>query len=56
MIKSKLTALDKKAQKALRSAVRKIVEQHKRTGIPLAVWKNGKVEYIAPPKMKSTTK
>jgi hypothetical protein len=35
--------LQEKALRALKEAVREVVEQHRRTGRPLAVWRNGKV-------------
>ena len=52
MRKSKQIALHKKAQKAMREAVRKVVEEHRKSGIPLAVWRNGKVMTIAPSRIK----
>lgn len=35
-----------KALVALKSAVRKVVEERKRLGMPVIVWKNGKVARI----------
>ena len=35
-------------EKALRQAVRQALLQHKRAGNPIAVWKNERVEWIAP--------
>lgn len=35
--------LQEKALRALKEAVHEVVEEHKRTGRPLAVWRNGKV-------------
>ena len=35
--------LQEKAFKALKEAVREVVKQHRRTGRPLAVWRNGKL-------------
>ena len=52
MNKSKLTELDKKAEKAMREAVKKVVEEHKKSGLPLAVWKEGKVINISAKKVK----
>ena len=34
------------ATKALKEAVRGVIEDHKRTGRPLIVWKNGKVTKV----------
>lgn len=31
----------------MKEAVRKVIERHKETGRPLAVWENGKVRYIS---------
>jgi len=36
-----------KAFKALKEAVREVVEEHKRSGRPLSVWRNGKVVRIS---------
>ncbi len=35
-------SLTEKAVQALNDAVAKVVEDHRRRGIPLAVWRNGK--------------
>ena len=40
------TSLTDKAMKALTEAVAKAVEEHRRLGIPLAVWRNGKAVSI----------
>jgi hypothetical protein len=40
-------ALQAKAFKALKEAVRGVVEEHKRNGRPLAVWRNGKVMKVS---------
>ena len=42
-----VSALSVKAEKALRSAVRRVVEEHKRTGQPIVVWRAGKVARIS---------
>ena len=44
--------LHKKAVKALREAVGKVVEEHKESGLPLAIWKNGKVVNVSAKKVK----
>jgi len=46
-MKNNLT-IQQKAELALKDAVRKVVEHHKKTGRPLAVWKDGKVVMISP--------
>jgi len=43
--------LHKKAERAIRAAIRKVVEEHKRIGEPLVVWKNGKVAHIEAKKL-----
>ncbi|MBI3251847.1 MAG: hypothetical protein HYZ52_00810 [Candidatus Omnitrophica bacterium] len=45
-MKKRMTLQDK-AEAALKKAVRQVVERHKETGRPLAVWKNGKVARIS---------
>lgn len=40
--------LQKKAMQALKEAVREVVQQHKRDGRKLAVWRNNKVMWISP--------
>jgi CubicO group peptidase (beta-lactamase class C family) len=44
----KRMSLQDKAEAALKKAVRKVVEQHKKTGRSLAIWQNGKVVKISP--------
>jgi len=34
--------------RALRQAVREALERHRRDGNPVAVWRNGRVEWTAP--------
>jgi len=40
-------SLQDKAELALKDAVREVIERHKKTGRPLAVWENGKVRHIS---------
>ena len=35
-----------KAEEALRRAVAKTIEEHRRMGVPIVVWKEGKVQVI----------
>ena len=35
--------VQEKAEKALKSAVRKLVQERKKTGEPLYIWRDGKV-------------
>jgi len=48
----KRISLQDKAEAALKKAVRGVVERHKKTGRPLAVWKNGKTVHISPNTIK----
>jgi len=48
----KRMSLQDKAEAALKKAVRKVVEEHKKTGRPLAVWQNGKTVLISPNTVK----
>jgi hypothetical protein len=45
-MKKKMTLQDK-AEEAMKSAVREVVENHKKSGRPLSVWRNGKVMRIS---------
>lgn len=45
--KVSISALSSKAEKALKSAVRRVVEEHKRTGQPVVVWRAGKVVRVS---------
>ena len=38
--------LQSKAEKALKSAVRGVLEDHKRTGRPVVTWRNGRVAKV----------
>lgn len=40
------------ALKALREAVKKVIDAHRRSGRPMAVWKDGNVEMVVPPARK----
>ncbi len=48
----KRMSLQDKSEAALKKAVRGAVEQHKKTGRPLVVWKDGKTVYISPNTIK----
>ncbi len=50
-LKSSLPAL---AEKALKEAVKEVVKENKKAGLPLIVWKDGKVVKIRPKKLKKT--
>lgn len=40
-------SLGKKAEKALKEAVREVIEEHRRLGRPLYIWRNGKVAKVS---------
>ena len=44
----KRMSLQDKAEAALKKAVREVVERHKKSGRPLAIWENGKTVRISP--------
>jgi len=40
--------MEKMAEKALQEAVAEVIADHKRTGDPLIVWRDGKVAHVPP--------
>ena len=40
-----MTILDK-AEAAMKKAIKKVVAEHKKSGLPLAVWENGRVKKV----------
>ena len=48
----KRMSLQDKAEAALKKAVRGVVERHKKSGRPLAIWQNGKIMRISPNAVK----
>jgi hypothetical protein len=48
----KRMSLQDKIEAAMKKAIRQVVEQHKKTGRPLAIWQNGKVVRISPNSVK----
>lgn len=46
-MRKRLTLQDK-AFLALKQAIREVIEHHRKTGRPLAIWQNGKVVMISP--------
>lgn len=48
MTKRRISLLQKKAEVALKKAVRHVIEEHKRMGEPLVVWQKGKVRLVSP--------
>jgi len=49
-MKKRITLQDK-AELAMKSAIRDVVKNHKKSGRPLAVWKNGRTVRISPDKL-----
>ncbi len=47
-MKRKLPRLAILAETALNKAVAKIIEEHRRTGDPIAIWQDGKVRLVHP--------
>ena len=43
----KRLSIQEKAFIALKEAVREVVQRHKESGRPLAIWKDGKVVYVS---------
>ena len=50
-VKDKPTKFAKDAGKAMKSAVKQVLREHKRMKIPIAIWKDGKVQMIPPEKI-----
>ena len=49
--KDKPTKFAKDADKAFKTAVKRVLLEHNLKGIPIAVWKDGKVQKISPGKI-----
>ena len=52
MTKAQQIKLHKSAEKAMREAVKGVVLEHKKNGLSLAVWKQGKVVNIPAKRLK----
>ena len=48
----KRMSLQDKAEAALKKAVRGVVQRHKKSGRPLAIWENGRTVRISPEAVK----
>ena len=48
----KRMSLQDKAEAALKKAVRGVVDRHKKSGRPLAIWEDGKTVRISPNTVK----
>lgn len=51
-MKLKPSSLQIKVEKAWKQAIRKVIQEHKLTGAPLYIWRNGKVVSVPPNKLK----
>lgn len=36
------------ADKALKNAVAKVIEDHRRSGLPIVIWRDGKIVHVPP--------
>lgn len=53
MIKKHLKlSLPKIAEKAIKEAFKEVIKENKKAGLPLIVWKNGKIVKIPPSRLK----
>lgn len=50
-MKKRMTLQDK-AMAAMKKAVKEVVEQHKKSGRPLAIWKNGRTVMLSADKIR----
>lgn len=48
---AKRDTLQIKAERALKEAVREVIEEHRRTGRPVVIWRNGKVVKVPATKL-----
>jgi len=50
-MKKRMTMQDK-AMAAMKKAVKEVMEQHKKSGQPIAIWKNGRTVMLPADKIK----
>ena len=50
-VKQSIHAIHVKAEKAMKEAVAETIQDHARTGDPLAIWRNGKVVWVPAEKL-----
>lgn len=55
-LQQSLRQMSVKAEKALKVAVAKTIEDHRKTGDPLAIWQDGKVIWVPAAKAKRILK
>ena len=44
--------LEKRAEMAFKEAVEEVIDEHARLGLPLHIWRNGKVVGLSPEEMR----
>jgi len=50
-LKRSIRLMNVKAEKALKKAVAKTIQEHARTGDPVVIWRNGRVTWIPAKKL-----
>ena len=45
-------SLVEKAEAALKDAVAGVIQEHKQLGLPLVIWRNGKVVHVPPEELE----
>jgi len=45
-------SLVEKAEEALKAAVAKVIKEHKQLGLPLVIWRDGKVVHVPPEELE----
>ena len=50
-LRQSIHLMNLKAEKALKEAVAETIRDHQQTGHPLAIWRNGKVEWVSADKL-----
>lgn len=48
--------LEKRAEIAFKIAVAKAIDEHVRLGLPIYIWRNGKVVELSPKKVRNSSK
>ena len=51
-MKKKDHSIQDKAESAMKKAIRNVIKDHKSSGRPLAIWKNGKTVLLQPDQIK----
>jgi hypothetical protein len=48
--------LEQRAEMALKAAVRKVIIEHARLGLPIYIWRNGEVLEVSPDELRAQAK